>query len=61
MRRSRRIEAARAAGLGSARVAVELVQNPAWAAHLESLGYGVDVLELSPGVFTRVHTKLFAL
>ncbi|MEO8455614.1 MAG: DUF4157 domain-containing protein [Sphingomicrobium sp.] len=55
------IQAARSAGMRSARVAVELVQNPKWAAHLESLGYSWDVVTIPPSLFTRVLTKVFAL
>lgn len=55
------IQAARAAGLRSARVAVELVMNPAWKAYLESLGYSWEVVSLSAGGFTGVFTKVFRL
>lgn len=52
------IQAARQAGATSARVAIELVQNPRWAAYLESQGYAYQVIEHASGA-TRYLTKLF--
>ncbi|MFN0067376.1 MAG: hypothetical protein ACKVYV_07035, partial [Limisphaerales bacterium] len=54
------IAAARQAGASSARVAMQTVQNPQWAAYLESLGYSVEVLPTATG-FTRVLIKTFTL
>ncbi|MCS6844541.1 MAG: DUF4157 domain-containing protein [Caldilineales bacterium] len=54
------IQAARQAGARSARVALETVVNPRWAAYLESQGYAYEVIEHATG-FTRVLTKVFTL
>ena len=55
------VEAARAAGLQSARVAVESIINPTWKAYLESIGYSSDQMVLREGVFSWVMTKVFPL
>lgn len=54
------IQAARQAGARSARVALETVVNPRWAAYLESQGYAYELIEHATG-FTRVLTKVFTL
>lgn len=55
------IEAARQAGARTARVALELVQNPRWAAYLESQGYTYQLIANEAGGFTSVLTKVFTL
>jgi hypothetical protein len=55
------IQVAREAGARTARVALELVQNPKWAAYLESQGYAFQVIATEAGGFTRVLTKVFTL
>jgi hypothetical protein len=55
------VQAARAAGLKSARVAVETIVNPDWKGYLISIGYWPDVLELQKGVFSFVFNKVFPL
>lgn len=55
------IQVAREAGARTARVALELVQNPKWAAYLESQGYAFQVIANEAGGFTRVLTKVFTL
>ena len=55
------IQVAREAGARTARVALELVQNPKWAAYLESHGYAFEVIANEAGGFTRVLTKVFTL
>ena len=55
------IQVAREAGARTARVALELVQNPKWAAYLESNGYAFEVIANEAGGFTRVLTKVFTL
>ena len=54
------IQVARQAGMKSARVSLELVQNPKWAAYLESHGYAFQVIAHKTGA-TRVLTKVFPL
>jgi hypothetical protein len=55
------VQAARAAGLTSARVAVESIVNPVWKAYLESVGYVPDMMVLREGVFSWVLTKALPL
>jgi len=55
------IQTARQAGLRTARVALETVQNARWAAYLESQGYTFEVIANNYGGFTRVLTKVFTL
>ena len=54
-------QAARDAGLTSARVAVETVINPVWKEYLLSIGYRPEMLELQKGVFSVVLSKVFPL
>jgi hypothetical protein len=56
------IEVARQSGARTARVAVEMVQNPAWRAYLESQGYALEVIAGEGGsLFTSVWTRVFTL
>jgi hypothetical protein len=57
------IQAARQAGARTARVAVELVQEPKWAAYLESLQYSFQQLPQGIGEFGffNAWTKVFTL
>lgn len=55
------IETARGVGARTARVALELVQNPTWSAYLESQGYAYQVIANTRGGFTRVLTKVWTL
>jgi len=55
------VQAARQAGASTARIALELVQNPRWAAYLESRGYAFEVIANRAGGFTRVLTKVLPL
>lgn len=54
------IQTARANGAQTARVALHLVQNPRWAAYLESQGYAFELLATETG-FSNVLTKVFIL
>jgi hypothetical protein len=55
------VQAARNAGLNSARVAVETIQNKVWEAYLKSNGYGWASLELRKRQYSTVLTKVFPL
>lgn len=56
------IAAAREAGATSVRVGLQTVINPRWAAYLESLGYGVELLPHANGVgFSRVLMRTLSL
>lgn len=52
------VQVAKEQGLKTARVSLELVQNPTWAAYLEAQGYAFEVLVHGSGA-TRVLTKVF--
>jgi hypothetical protein len=53
-------QAAREAGATSARVALEMVQNPTWKAYLESRGYAYLLIAHETG-WTNFLTKVFTL
>jgi len=55
------VQAARNAGLQSARVAVESIINQQWKEYLLSIGYQSESMELRPGVFSWVLSKVFSL
>ena len=55
------VAAARESGAASVRVGLELVQNPQWAAYLESIGYAVEIIPNAVGGFTRVLIRTLPL
>jgi Domain of unknown function (DUF4157) len=55
------VEAAKAAGARSARVAVETVINPGWRAYLEGQGYAIELIETAGGGFSKVWSKVLPL
>lgn len=55
------IQAARTAGARTARVALEYVVNPKWAAYLESRGYVYELIANETGGFISVLMKVFTV
>jgi hypothetical protein len=55
------IATAREAGATSVRVALQTVQNPTWAAYLESIGYAIEVISTGGANYSRVLIKTFTL
>jgi hypothetical protein len=55
------IQAARQAGLRSARVGVQTVVNARWAAQLESMGYSWELIQTGAATWSKTLAKVFTL
>ena len=55
------IQAARAAGMTTARVGMSTVVNATWRAYLEAAGYSSELIQVGPNTWTNFMTKVFSL